>query len=78
MQHLYEHPSGVFLNVNYVPATEKHVTQIQSVYVTDTKYASVGPDIAPMLHTTYLMDTTGPVAMALPLLECISEDITNG
>jgi hypothetical protein len=78
MQHLYEHPSGVFLNVTYVPATAESVKQIQSVHVTDTTYQSVGPDIAPMLHDTHLLDMSGPVTLATPLLELISEDITNG
>jgi len=79
MQHLYEHPgSGVFLNVTYVPATPAHKTQIQDVRVTDSTYQSVGPDIAPLLHATHLLDTTGPVTMATPLLELISEDITHG
>ena len=78
MIHLYEHPSGVFLQVSYVPATQDALTQIQSVHVCDGAYQAVGPDVAPMLHTTYTMDTSGPVVMAIPLLELISEDITNG
>ena len=78
MIHLYEHPSGVFLNVTYVPATAQRVKQIQDVRVTDVNYQSVGPDIGPMLHNTHVIDTTGPVTMATPLLQLISEDITHG
>ena len=75
-QAIYEHPgSGVFLHVQYVPATKvsKHV--IQDVRLAASNYEPIGPNLMHFLHGTYIMDTSGPVNMATPLLEAISEEL---
>lgn len=63
MQHVYEHPSGVLLHVQFEPAEsakagfEARLMRITDVRVADTAtYEPTGPNLAPMLHTTYTVD----------------------
>ena len=75
-QAIYEHPtSGVFFHIEYVPATKvsKHV--IQDVRLASTDYGPVGPNLMEFLHETYIMDTSGNVNMATPLLQAICEEL---
>jgi hypothetical protein len=57
MQHVYEHPSGVLLHVQFEPAKGTTLMRITDVRVADTAtYEPTGPNLAPMLHTTYTVD----------------------
>ena len=46
--HLYEHSSGVTLQVEY--ELENDEVEFHSIRVLGDSYRAVGPDIAPMLH----------------------------
>ena len=75
-QAIYEHPgSGVFFHVEYVPATKvsKHI--IQDVRLASTDYEPVGPNLMHFLHEAYIMDTSGSVNMATPILQAICEEL---
>jgi hypothetical protein len=74
-QHLFEHSTGVFLHVLYEPAPPGGSMSFQDIRIADTNYEPVGPNLIPFLHNTHMLDSTGPVTMATPVLELIAGDI---
>ncbi len=76
-QHLFEHPTGVFLHVEYMPATGVSKPIINDVRIAGEGYEPIGPNLSLFLHTLHTIDSTGPVTMATPVLELISQEIQN-
>jgi hypothetical protein len=71
MNQIIEHPSGVFLHVQYVPRTVVSKPVIQDVRLADTNYEPIGPNLMHFLHGTYTV-TDG---LATPILEAISLEV---
>lgn len=74
-QHLYEHPSGVFLHVDFTPQPVPQHPVINDVRLAGTNYEPIGPNLVQFLHNSHLIDTTGPVTMATPMLELVAQEL---
>ena len=72
MKHIYEAPCGVILHVDYTAGAKPTIHEVQ---IADTGYQPIGPNLMGLLHNLYTIDTTGPVTMAMPILEQIALDL---
>lgn len=80
-QTTFEHPTGVLLHVQYIPATAAQPMQMHDVRVAETgTYEPVGPNLAGFLHNLYTADIApdGDSAVLTPVLQQIAEEIANG
>lgn len=75
-QQIIEHPSGVFLHVQYVPSTKVSKPIVQDVRLADTNYEPIGPNLMQFLHDTFTVaHGDNGVSMATPLLEAIMQEV---